>query len=293
MSDTIIISGSIADLPQTASPTVAGYPAATDGQTAFGFSGLQFLDHTDFDALPARQRGRLTRPYARLSQMISRLLAQTGLSPSDIAGQRTGLVSGSMFGCSQVYEIHARLRHLGPRGVDAIRFAQATHSYPISACAIDFQIQGPCFAVVNTQAASLQALLCAWDWLRDGRCDRVLVAAYEDFTAPVSTHLAHRARATPGLVFGESMVLVMLERDSLATRAKSAPVLLDVAAGQPTDSARACGTMAVDHLGAEGLLALHRSISIPEPAPDGAQIRLPACPAGIAVTLAFNAMELC
>lgn len=303
MHDHIVISSCIADLPASVSPPAEAHdPMIHGGDATFGSFGLRFLDHSAFESLTPRQRGRLTRPYARLAAMIGRLLKDTGLDAAELSGPRTGLISGSTFGCSRVYNIHKRLRRMGPRGIDAVRFAQATHNYPVSACAIDYKIEGPCLAVVSTETAGFDALLCAWDWLKDERCDRVLVTAYEDFAPPLTSHLARRAKDNPGRVFGESMVLLLLERKDLAEArgCYGLPMLSAVAplkahnAGAPLHMNR---TTAIDFLGAGGLVALHEMIAsgAGSPATDAAHLAADTSStgAGVTVQVAFNELEPC
>ncbi|MFZ5963417.1 beta-ketoacyl synthase N-terminal-like domain-containing protein [Thalassococcus sp. BH17M4-6] len=282
MKDSIVISATCAD---AASPD----SLPSDGQkadAAFGSFLVHYLDHADFEAHSVTERGRHTRISHRLSRLVPRLLAQSGLSAEDIAGTRTGLVSGSSYGCAQVFEMHQRLRRHGPRGVDAVRFAQATHNYPVSACAIEFGLQGPCLSVVSTETAGLDALQCAFDWLRDDRCDRVLVVAYEDMAPPIADHLVTRAMATPGKAYGEAMVLILLERDSIAAARGHVgrPVLAsvvntprpefilppaDVTTRCATATAAAPSSRTLDYLGAGGLLAIHDLLNSPDAGQQG------------------------
>lgn len=156
---------------------------------------------------------------------MQRLFGQANLTLDDRVGAVTGLVSGSRYGCSIVYDMHRRLRESGPRGVDAVGFAQATHNYPISACAIEFGLKGPLAALVSSPAAGMEALVCASDWLREGRCKRVIVAAYEDFDGMVTEHLK-LARNGAGAM-REAMALICMETADVAA-ARQAPVLAEL-----------------------------------------------------------------
>lgn len=214
------------------------------------------LDHQQFEADMAASKARMTRPSHRLAALIRRLCAAARLPLAELSGPGTGLVSGSQFGCAQVYDMHSRLLRQGPRGIDAVRFAQATHNYPISAAAIEFGLQGPCLAVVSGPQAGADALTCATDWLSDARCDRVLVAAYEDFAPPLTTYLQQRVTVTPDVLFGEAMVLLLLERqeDALARGLQPAPLPLEPKRAGPAPED-------VDYLGANALVALHRQMT--------------------------------
>ncbi|MFW2543788.1 beta-ketoacyl synthase N-terminal-like domain-containing protein [Primorskyibacter sp. 2E107] len=308
MTDSIVISASLADAAnQDFLP-----PERPVADAPFGPFPVYYLDHGAAEADARTSRGRHTRVSHRLDRMIARVLTQAGLSRAAIAGPRTGLISGSHYGCSQVFEMHFRLRRKGPRGVDPVSFAQATHNYPVSAAAIEYGIEGPCLAAVSLEAAGLDALQIAMDWLNEGRCDRVLVAAYEDFAPPIADHLSARAQSTPGKAFGEAMVLLLLERerDVLArgraglpviTAVHSAPVdppssdLIAVCADEaaaPTFSPRP-----LDFLGAGGLLAVHDLLHSPDVGhrgPEHWQIAAAASAgSGVVARIGIRQMDLC
>ncbi|MDA7429488.1 beta-ketoacyl synthase N-terminal-like domain-containing protein [Primorskyibacter aestuariivivens] len=277
MNDTIVITASCADV---ASPDLL--PAEGHSADApFGNFSVFCLDHSGFETAPRAVRGRHTRVSYRLNKMIPRLLERAGLTADALAGPGCGMVSGSSYGCSQVYEMHRRLKKMGPRGVDAVRFAQATHNYPVSACAIDYKIEGPCLSVLNAETAGLDALQCAQDWLRAGRCDRVLVAAYEDLAPPIGDHLADRARSLPKQGFGEAMVLVLLEKASVAQRRDDLPILTHVAPVPPGGAGLSVTSHSpgspgftprtLEYLGAGGLIALHDLLNSPEAGQRGPQ----------------------
>lgn len=207
------ITAALADLPAGAERTPG--PA----NEAFGAFTLRRLD--DNGELP-NSRERHTRLSRRLEKLIERTATMAKLLPDQIAGTETGLVSGSSYGCSSVMEeVRRQLVRKGSRGVDPIRFASATHSFPLSLNAIRFGIRGPCAALVSSEAAGLEALLCAADWLQAGRCERVLIAAYEDFGDPVAAHIT--AAGKPGAV-NEAMALVLLEVESAALARGAAPL---------------------------------------------------------------------
>jgi 3-oxoacyl-(acyl-carrier-protein) synthase len=190
-------------------------PFAPEGAAASGFSIFHLPQEVP--------EGRHTVPSQRMARLIAALAAKAGLPEDGFAGPDTGIVSGSRYGCALVFDMNRRLRQGGPRGIDAVGFAQATHSFPLSACAIDFGIQGPGLAFVSSQAAGMEALQCARDWLVEGRCERVIVAGFEDLHGPAAAHLA-QIQAPGAAPVHEAMALILLERaDSAAAR--GAPVL--------------------------------------------------------------------
>lgn len=171
------------------------------------------------------ERSRHTPLSLRLARETRRLLNAAGLSDDAVKGPATGLVSGSRYGCSMVYDLNRRLRDRGPRGIDAVCFAQATHNYPISVAAIELGLNGPCAALVGSPVAGMEALVCAVDWLRDGRCDRVIVAAYEDLDGVATEHL--RRQTSEVGAFQEAMALLFIETGSAAER-RGAPILAEL-----------------------------------------------------------------
>ncbi len=304
MPDSIVISASLADVAAPVPLCIDTSPPVSGA--SFGPAFIWSLDNSTYEAQDKRSKGRHTRPSFRLNRMISRLLVQAGLAPEIIGGPRTGLVSGSHFGCAQVYDMHNRLRRHGPRGIDAIRFAQATHNYPVSAAAIDFGLQGPCFAIVSTKAAGLDALTCALDWLNDDRCDRVIVAAFEDFTPELTAVLDQKRCRNSAQVFSESMVLMLLERQSTAAARglHHAPALASLTRlpfarqTRPTSQAgRHPDTCPdpIDYLGAHGLVALHRYLAASGHVGKSGTHRISLMPdvGGVTLEIVHPQMELC
>jgi 3-oxoacyl-(acyl-carrier-protein) synthase len=222
MKDSVIVTAACADV-------APGGPLPATGHSAdatFGSFNVNFLDHSEFEAHRTAERGRHTKVSYRLCNMVDRLLTEAGLTKEEISGPRTALISGSSYGCSQVFDIHRRLSKHGPRGIDAVRFAQATHNYPVSACAIEYGLMGPCLAVVSTETAGMDALLCAYDWITDNRCDRAIVVGFEDFSSPIGEHVCARAKDAPsGHSVSETMVMLLLERESVATARGANPDL--------------------------------------------------------------------
>ncbi len=219
MTEDIFITATAIDLPDDVDRLAVG------PDTAFGSFGLRRLPAMDSDDVQT-QRSRHTRLSLRLSQIIERLAERAGLTTEEMAGPDTGIISGSSFGCASVLDgIRQQLDEKGPRGVDPIKFAQATHSYPLSANAIIYQLQGPCAAIVSSDAAGLEALTCASDWLNDHRCKRVIVVAYEDFDDPVASAISARDRLNGRIGdVTETMVAILLETSSTAMCRVASPM---------------------------------------------------------------------
>jgi hypothetical protein len=217
------------------------------------------------------QRSRHTPLSARLRISLEVLAARAGLSAEALAGPGTGVVSGSCYGASLVHDGHRQLRAAGPRGLDAVGFAQATHNYPVSACAIELGLKGPCAALAGSRVSGMQALLCAYDWLRERRCDRVLVAAYEDIRGAVADHLA--ASPPRAGVVREAMVTLCLETAGPALARGAVPLARVRSMAVLPPAARPTGG-AEDFLGASGLVELARALTGRVPA--GAEIAVAA-----------------
>lgn len=168
---------------------------------------------------------RQTVVSTQLLQLCQQLFHETGLDGVNAPGEDTGLISGAHYGCmSKTQDILTALRQKGARGVDAIEFAKATHSFPLSAVSIAFSLLGPAAAVVSDELASMDALIMAQDWLLAGRCQRVIVVGYEHFSPLLQAHLQ---QFTHEGHYGDSMSVVLLETADSA-RARGAPILAEV-----------------------------------------------------------------
>lgn len=261
MNDSVIVSAACADI----APVGSLPPGGQTADAIFGSFRVNLLDRSAFETDAKAERGRHTAVSYRLCKMVPRLLRGAGLTRRQIAGPGTGLISGSLYGCSQVFEMHRRLRRHGPRGIDAVRFAQATHSYPVSICAIEFGLKGPCLAVVSTETAGMDAFLCAHDWITDGRCDRVIVVGYEDMATPIRDHIrTARAHSAADGSVSEAMVMLLLERSASAAM-RGAPSDCPRIAGMTTlrtgDAVSEAETGLPDTLGANGLVEIARLVN--------------------------------
>ncbi len=222
MSDSFVISSAVYALGgHDVLPAVRRRTGAS-----FGLFELRRLERTTFDDNQDAARQRHTPVSFRMSRMTGELMAMAGFEPDGYVGADTGIVSGSSYGCAAVFDLHRRLCKGGPRGIDAVRFAQATHSFPISMTAIDHGLKGPAAALVSSDAAGTEALVCALDWLRDGLCTRVVVAAFEDFDTPIAEHVACTMPEGTGSV-SEAMVLLLVETAAAAVE-RRAPVLAEI-----------------------------------------------------------------
>ncbi|WP_422528895.1 beta-ketoacyl synthase N-terminal-like domain-containing protein [Serratia fonticola] len=169
---------------------------------------------TTFSSAKEMEHRRQTVVSTQLLQLCQQLFRDAGLDGVNVAGEETGLVSGAYYGCMSVTQgILTTLHQKGPRGVDAIEFAKATHSFPLSAVSIAFSLLGPAAAVVSDELASLDALMMARDWLLAGRCQRVIVAGYEHFSPLLQAHLGHLASEGH---YCDNLSVVMLETQSSA-----------------------------------------------------------------------------
>lgn len=222
MSDGIVISGVALALAESGCQSVVKHGTGA----AFEGFGIRRLDRDAFDRGIKVDRARHTPVSFRMAGLVADVLRGAKLNRDAVCGPGTGIISGSQYGCSIVYEMHRRLRDFGRRSIDAIVFAQATHSYPVSACAIEYGLQGPCAAVVGSRTAGMEALLCARDWLVEGRCDRVIVAAYEDLDGPVPDHI-RASIGQAGRDVLECMALLCVERSDVAL-SRRAPVLAEL-----------------------------------------------------------------
>ncbi len=207
MKEKIVITGAVSLLPDLEARNGSG------------------LTTTIFSARETTELRRQTLVSTQLLQLCRQLFHEAGLDDVSVAGEDTGLISGAYYGCMSVtQDILTSLHQKGPRGVDAIEFAKATHSFPLSAASIAFSLLGPAAAVVSGELASMDALIMAQDWLLAGRCQRVIVVGYEHFSPLLQAHL--QQIASDGH-YCDNMSVVLLETENSAL-ARGAPVLAEV-----------------------------------------------------------------
>lgn len=182
------------------------------------------------DAQMATTLKRQTPLSALLCRLCEQMFERALCPLTEEFGMETGLVSGAYYGCMSVTQgILATLREKGPRGIDAIEFAKATHSFPLSAASIAFKLHGPAAAAVSGECASLDALIMARDWLLAGRCERVLVVGYEQYTPLLQAHVQQLDAAS---CYSDSLSIIMLETQRSAAL-RGGPVLAELACVTP------------------------------------------------------------
>ncbi|QCT20302.1 hypothetical protein FEM41_11905 [Jejubacter calystegiae] len=218
MKERIVFTGAVKLLPQ---------PVVAANHCRENTSVIRFTDDEELLAL-SHQSKRQTLLSMLLNQQCERLFQQAGLGIDDIRGTDTGLVSGSYYGCmSTTQNISDALWQKGPRGVDVIEFAKATHSFPLSAASIEFTLLGPTAAVVSGEFAGLDALMMANDWLLSGRCQRVIVVGYEHFSPLLEEHLREITGEEQAGLYSDNLSILLLETYSSAV-ARQASVMAEL-----------------------------------------------------------------
>lgn len=161
--------------------------------------------------------GREDLKHTRLSSWLAYVVhcATEGLNMPDPT--RVGVVSASRFGCvAATDETRKGLRRGGILGIDPVRFAKATHVYPVAVAAMERGWQGPVTAFVGGEEAAQHALLFAADQIQLGSADMMIVAGYEELADEVVMYLERSgylaACRAAGRVVAETMSVVVLAR---------------------------------------------------------------------------------
>lgn len=137
-----------------------------------------------------------TLKHTRLSSWLRYAIDQSGtLAPDTLlpgSSGHIGMVSASRYGCVRATdETRKGQRAGGILGVDPIRFAKATHVYPLAANAIDLGWRGPMTAFVGDDETGWHALLFAKQQLANDAAGLMYVVTYDEIDAAVLAHLRH------------------------------------------------------------------------------------------------------
>jgi 3-oxoacyl-[acyl-carrier-protein] synthase II len=177
--------------------------------------------------VPARWAGnpaklqRMDRLCALALVACDGALCDGALAPLDGAawdGERTAMVLGTAYGCHATNEDYYRgVLAGGPGGASPRLFAYTLPSSPVGEVSIHYGIKGPAAAVTNGLTAGLDAIAAGLRELRQGRADRVLVAAAE-----VATPLLERllGTATP---LQDGSAALLFERTAQAAQRGATP----------------------------------------------------------------------
>jgi 3-oxoacyl-[acyl-carrier-protein] synthase II len=129
-----------------------------------------------------RQVDHFTR-MALLCAVLALRDAGLDLFRSDIVSHRTGIVLATGYGPAKpTFDFLDSIITYGEPMASPLFFSHSVQNIPAASIAIKLGIVGPCLTVCQPDCPVTAALLAAWDWLDEGRVDRVLFGAVDELT---------------------------------------------------------------------------------------------------------------
>jgi len=126
----------------------------------------------------------------------------------DEAGVRTGLVLGTVWGCTATMEtFQEKLLASEPRFAAPFLFSQSFPNSPASVTSIEFGIRGYNTVYAGCRNAGFMALMTACDAVYRGRADAVFAVGTDALSRTVADH--HRNGSPPG----EGAACLLIERE--------------------------------------------------------------------------------
>ena len=158
--------------------------------------------------LPTRALRRMDH-FTRMTLLAAFEAARdAGLDATALAN--TGIVLATGYGpAALTFEFLDSMIDFGPDMASPQAFAHSVHNIPAATVAVSLKLTGPCTTIGQIDTAVPAALLTAQAWLREGRVDRVLLGASDEYTnllravaprlaAGVSGTIAGRRHLPPG-----------------------------------------------------------------------------------------------
>lgn len=187
--------------------------------------------------------------YAAVSEAIEDSFGEqrTQLKTSP---ERTGLVVGTAFGCLEVAAaFEQRLVREGPSGASPTLFAGSIQNSLASHLSISFGLQGPAMTITTMEQTTMGAFRVAYDWLKDGLVDHVIVAIGDEASefhayamAGRAGHTAHQVvpkEDSVSSIIGEGVCCFVLSRQGCSERHYAEITSIDLQA-QPGPKAQRC-----------------------------------------------------
>ncbi|MEO7972039.1 MAG: beta-ketoacyl synthase N-terminal-like domain-containing protein [Thermoanaerobaculia bacterium] len=237
----------------------AGEPRLSEVDRSAGYhrpGGARLAALADLSALGSLVPAALSRrmsPPARMAVAAMQLaLGDAGLG-AEIDHSATGIVTGTAFGPAWVTEqLLRQILAQGPEQASPALFTESVASASAAQMAMVIRARGPNQTLTQREASDLLALGEAARWIRDGRCERVLVGVVEE-GVPILHALLDRFRALAradrfgaeharpfdrrrnGLTAAEGATVVVLESAAAAARRGARPICRLLAHGAAFD----------------------------------------------------------
>ncbi len=205
----------------------------------------------DFD--PTRHIDEVTlRRCDRFTQFshiaAAEAIAQSGIAPDELAGERTGAIFGSGIGGMSTVDEGCYLFYCSEQRPQPMAIPKLMPSSAVSDISITHEITGPCFAVTSACASASQSIGVAMQLIRAGIIDRAIAGGSEACLTPVTIRAWEMlrvlspnacrpfARTRNGMVIGEGAGAFVLESEAAAARRGATPLARLVGYGTASDS---------------------------------------------------------
>ncbi|MDX6767028.1 MAG: beta-ketoacyl-ACP synthase II [Candidatus Methylacidiphilales bacterium] len=180
------------DLPSTWANLLAGRSgiAPITRFDATGYSTTFAGEVKGFEPAGAFKNPKDARRCDRYTQLAfgatKQAFADSGLDPARLDPTRCGVIVGSGIGGLQTLEEqHSVLRDKGPGRVSPFMIPMMISNIASGLIAIDFNFQGPNFAIVTACATSNQSIGEAWRQIRDDEADVMIAGGSEAAVVPL------------------------------------------------------------------------------------------------------------
>jgi 3-oxoacyl-[acyl-carrier-protein] synthase II len=151
--------------------------------------------------LPTRALRRMDH-FTRMTLLAAfEAVRDAGLDASALAN--TGIVLATGYGpAALTFDFLDSMIDFGPDMASPQAFAHSVHNIPAATVAVSLKLTGPCTTIGQIDTAVPAALLTAQAWLREGRVDRVLLGASDEYTSLLHATAPRLAAGFSGAVAG-------------------------------------------------------------------------------------------
>jgi len=147
-------------------------------------------------------------------------VADAGISPGEVAGDRTGLIVSVTHGAlGYTTQFHEGLLKEGPQGASPLFFSESVLNAPAGNVSIALGIRGPVHTILGEEAAGIQAIELAAALLRSFAVDRCFVVGTEErgeIVGRVYGELERSSGVDAAFPPGEGSACLLLVRDDPA-----------------------------------------------------------------------------
>lgn len=168
-------------------------------------------DTAPLKAVTDRRFLRRTDPFSRMALLAGHLALADARDRGLIAPPfgRLGILVGTGYGATcNTFDFEGLTAT--PEPISPIRFSNSVHNAAAAHLAAFFDAPGPCLTINQLDMSVIAALSTADLWLREGRCDAVLVGGVDAFSYVAAYHRHSGGMETDTPVVGEGGAFFVL-----------------------------------------------------------------------------------